>query len=198
MHRKYVPKIKRLIDLGVSSLILLFTLPLSLLVALAIYIESPGPVFYCQDRVGMGCRVYRVRKFRSMRLDAEASGAVWAQKHDPRVTRVGRWIRLFRLDEVPQLLNVFTGDMSLVGPRPERPEFVKDLEKQIPYYNVRHTVQPGVTGWAQVRYPYGASVQDSKNKLEYDLYYIKNMSILLDLKILLRTIGVVMLGEGAR
>ncbi len=198
LHRRYIPKIKRLIDVAASSLILIFTLPLTLAVALAIYIESPGPVFYCQDRVGMGCRVFRVRKFRSMKLDAEAAGAVWAQKQDPRVTRVGRWIRLFRLDEVPQLLNVLNGDMSLVGPRPERPEFVKDLEKQIPYYNMRHTVQPGVTGWAQVKYPYGASVEDSKHKLEYDIYYIKNMSILGDLKILLRTIGVVMLGEGAR
>jgi sugar transferase (PEP-CTERM system associated) len=198
LHRKFIPKIKRLIDLMVSGLLLLMMLPIMVVVALAIYIESPGPIFYSQERVGKDRKVFRVRKFRSMKLDAEAAGAVWAQKRDPRVTRVGAWIRLCRLDELPQILNVVRGDMSLVGPRPERPEFVIDLEKQIPYYNIRHTVQPGVTGWAQIKYPYGASVEDSKNKLEYDIYYIKNMSIRLDLKILLRTVGVVLLGEGAR
>jgi lipopolysaccharide/colanic/teichoic acid biosynthesis glycosyltransferase len=130
--------------------------------------------------------------------NAEENGAVWALKNDNRVTRVGKWIRLLRIDELPQLINVFRGEMSFIGPRPERPEFVKKLEKEIPYYSVRHSIKPGITGWAQVNYRYGASVEDAINKLEYDLYYIKNMSLLLDLRIMLKTIGVVFFGQGAR
>jgi sugar transferase (PEP-CTERM system associated) len=198
LHKQYIQKIKRAVDLAVSAVLLILTLPVTLIIAAAIYLESPGPVFYKQERVGKGCRVFRVLKFRSMSLDAEKGGAQWAQKKDPRVTRVGRWIRMFRIDELPQIWNVFKGEMTLVGPRPERPQFVKELESQIPYYNVRHTVPPGITGWAQVKYPYGSTVEDAQRKLEYDLYYIKNMSVLLDLKILLRTVGVVLLGEGAR
>jgi lipopolysaccharide/colanic/teichoic acid biosynthesis glycosyltransferase len=133
-----------------------------------------------------------------MRCDAEKSGATWAQKRDPRVTRVGKWIRMFRIDELPQIWNVLIGEMSLVGPRPERPEFVKELDLHIPYYCVRHTVNPGITGWAQINYPYGATIEEAFRKLEYDLYYVKNMSILLDLKILIKTVGVVILGEGSR
>jgi len=198
ISKPYVQKLKRLIDLGFSSLMLVATFPLALTVALAIRLDSPGPVFYRQERTGKNNRVFTVWKFRSMCANAEAQGAKWAQKRDPRITRVGRWLRIFRIDELPQIWNVFKGEMSLVGPRPERPEFVRELNRQIPYYTVRHTVPPGITGWAQVQYPYGASLEDALRKLEYDLYYIKNMSILLDLKILLRTIGVVLLGEGAR
>jgi sugar transferase (PEP-CTERM system associated) len=198
LSKEFVQKWKRILDFVVSGLLLIFTAPLMSLTALAIRLESPGPVFYEQDRVGKGDRVFKVHKFRSMRVDAEAHGVKWAQKMDPRVTRVGRWIRMFRIDELPQMYNVFKGDMSLVGPRPERPEFVRELETKIPYYAVRHTVAPGITGWAQVKYPYGASLEDALRKLEYDVYYIKNMSILLDFKIMLRTVGVVLLGEGAR
>jgi sugar transferase (PEP-CTERM system associated) len=198
LSKDYVQKWKRMGDFVISSLLLIFTAPLMAITALAIRLESPGPVFYQQDRVGKNDKVFTVNKFRSMRVDAEAHGARWAQKMDPRVTRVGRWIRMFRIDELPQMWNAFVGDMSLVGPRPERPEFVSELEAKIPYYGIRHTVAPGITGWAQVKYPYGASFEDALRKLEYDVYYIKNMSILLDLKILLRTVGVVLLGEGAR
>lgn len=198
ISRQYMQKIKRLLDFFFSTLLLFCFSPIMILTAIAIRIDSPGPVFYKQQRVGKGCRVFTVHKFRSMCYNAEEHGARWAQKKDPRVTRVGKWIRLFRIDELPQIWNVFTGDMSLVGPRPERPEFVKELDSQIPYYTVRHTVPPGITGWAQIKYPYGASIEDALRKLEYDLYYIKNMSLLLDLKILLRTVGVVLLGEGAR
>ena len=198
LSKEYVQKLKRLMDIGVSGLLLLGLTPLMILTALAIRLDSPGPIFYRQTRVGKGGKCFTVSKFRSMCRNAESQGAQWAKKEDPRVTRVGRWIRLLRIDEIPQLVNVFRGEMSLIGPRPERPEFVKELEKVIPYYGVRHSVPPGVTGWAQVNYPYGASVEDALHKLEYDLYYIKNMSLLLDIKILLRTIGVVLLGEGAR
>jgi sugar transferase (PEP-CTERM system associated) len=198
LSKDCVQKWKRIGDFVISGLMLIFTAPLMALTALAISLESPGPVFYQQERVGKNDKVFTVHKFRSMRVDAESHGARWAQKMDPRVTRVGRWIRMFRIDELPQIWNAFVGDMSLVGPRPERPEFVSELETKIPYYAIRHTVAPGITGWAQVKYPYGASLEDALRKLEYDVYYIKNMSILLDLKILLRTVGVVLLGEGAR
>lgn len=198
LSKEYVQKFKRLIDFALSSLMLLFFSPIMALTALAIRLDSSGPVFYRQDRVGKGGKVFSVVKFRSMVANAEAHGPQWASKKDARITRVGRWIRLFRIDEVPQLWNVFKGEMSLVGPRPERPNFVKKLDALLPYYAVRHSVSPGLTGWAQVNYPYGASVEDALHKLEYDLYYIKNMSILLDIKILLKTIGVVLLGEGAR
>jgi exopolysaccharide biosynthesis polyprenyl glycosylphosphotransferase len=198
LSKDYVQKLKRLMDIIVSGGMLLCTAPMMALVAIAIRLDSSGPVFYKQTRVGKGGRIFTVWKFRSMTQNAESHGAVWAVKKDPRITRIGRVIRLCRIDELPQIWNVFRGDMSLVGPRPERPEFVRELEKKIPYYFVRHSVPPGITGWAQINYPYGASVEDAQRKLEYDLYYIKNMSLFLDLKILLRTVGVVLMGEGAR
>lgn len=198
LSKEYVQKIKRVIDIIVAGLMLVCLSPILLITAVCIKIDSRGPVFYRQKRVGKGGRVFSVVKFRSMRTDAEARGATWAAKNDARVTRVGHWIRLFRIDEIPQIWNIFMGDMTLVGPRPERPEFVKGLEEQIPYYGSRHCVAPGITGWAQVNYPYGSTVTDALNKLEYDLYYIKNMSLLLDFKILLKTIGVVFMGQGAR
>ncbi len=198
ISKEYLQKLKRLIDMFLSAFVLLFCSPLMAITALAIRADSPGPVFYRQDRVGKAGKIFKVIKFRSMRSDAEKQGAKWAQKDDDRVTRVGFWIRKFRVDELPQLWNVFKGEMTLIGPRPERPEFVKDLEKIIPYYGVRHAVTPGITGWAQVNYPYGASVEDALHKLEYDLFYIKNMSLLLDFKIAMKTIGVVLLGSGAR
>jgi sugar transferase (PEP-CTERM system associated) len=198
VSREYVQKVKRLIDFAVSALLLLGTMPVMALSALAIRLDSPGPVFFKQERVGKDGLVFVLWKFRSMRQNAEENGAVWAEKVDPRVTRVGKWIRLLRIDEIPQLYNVFRGEMSLIGPRPERPEFIQELEKQIPYYGIRHSVRPGITGWAQVNYRYGASVEDALRKLEYDLYYIKNMSLFLDFRIILKTIGVVLFGQGAR
>ena len=198
LHKEYIQRLKRIVDLMASGLILILTAPIIGLAALAIRIDSPGPIFYSQKRVGKGQKVFSIYKFRSMRNDAEVGGAQWASEKDPRITRIGRLLRLTHVDEIPQIWNIFTGDMSLVGPRPERPEFVEILEKEIPYYFVRHSVKPGMTGWAQVNYRYGASVEDTKTKLEYDLYYVKNMSIFLDFKILLRTVGVVLLGDGAR
>jgi sugar transferase (PEP-CTERM system associated) len=198
LSRGYVQRIKRIFDFIFSGLLLFLLSPLMVVTAIAIHFDSPGPIFYRQQRVGKRRKIFSVYKFRSMTFNAEEQGAKWAQKKDPRVTRVGRIIRLCRIDEIPQIWNVFKGDMSLVGPRPERPEFVAVLDSQIPYYSVRHTVVPGITGWAQINYPYGASIDDALKKLEYDLYYIKNMSLLLDFKILLKTVGVVLLGQGAR
>jgi len=198
LHKEYIQKLKRLVDLVASGLILFLTAPIIGLTALAIKIDSPGPIFYSQKRVGKGQKAFPIYKFRSMRHDAEAGGAQWAREKDPRITRIGKLLRLTHVDEIPQIWNIFKGDMSLVGPRPERPEFVEILDKEIPYYFVRHSVKPGMTGWAQVNYRYGASIEDTKIKLEYDLYYVKNMSIFLDFKILLRTVGVVLLGDGAR
>jgi sugar transferase (PEP-CTERM system associated) len=198
LRKEYVQKLKRLLDFVVSGLILLLISPIVGLAALAIRIESPGPVFYNQKRVGKGEKIFTIYKLRSMRHDAETGSPRWATKHDQRITNVGKILRLTHLDEIPQIWNIFKGDMSLVGPRPERPEFVELLEQQVPYYSVRHTVKPGMTGWAQINYQYGASVEDAINKLEYDLYYVKNMSLFLDLKIFLRTIGVVLLNDGAR
>jgi exopolysaccharide biosynthesis polyprenyl glycosylphosphotransferase len=173
--------------------------PILLVTALCIKLESRGPVLYRQERVGQDGRTFSVLKFRSMRVDAEKNGAPqWAVAKDSRVTRVGSVIRRFRIDEFPQLLNVLKGDMSLVGPRPERPFFVEQLTVEIPFYAVRHSVKPGVTGWAQVRYQYGASVEDSLQKLQYDLYYVKNHSLFLDVVVLFETIGVVLSGKGAR
>lgn len=194
----YIQKIKRLIDFGVSVFFLTISLPLMALVAIAIRLDSSGPIFFKQARVGKNDQVFTLWKFRSMQSDAEKGGAAWAGEKDPRVTRVGKWMRLLRIDELPQLLNVFRGEMSLIGPRPERPEFIKELGEKISYYYLRHSVRPGITGWAQVNYRYGDSVEDARFKLEYDLYYIKNMSLLLDFKIFLRTIGVVLFGQGAR
>ncbi len=191
---------KRVFDVAVSVGMLAVTFPVFLLTALAIKLEDGprAPVFYRQDRVGRNGRLFKVIKFRSMRIDAERNGAQWASKNDPRVTRVGSFIRKVRIDELPQLWNVLQGDMSFVGPRPERPEFVTDLSRKIPYYSLRHRVDPGITGWAQVRYPYGSSERDAKEKLQYDLYYIKNYSVFLDLTILLQTVQVILSGQGAR
>jgi sugar transferase (PEP-CTERM system associated) len=188
---------KRLFDVMVSAVGLVLLIPLFVLIVGLIRMDSPGPVFYRQVRVGLRGRPYMIWKFRSMRQDAEKSGPRWAQANDPRISRVGWWLRKTRIDEIPQLVNVLRGDMSLVGPRPERPVFVQDLRMVIPYYDIRHTVRPGMTGWAQVKFRYGASQEDSHTKLQYDLYYVKNLSLLLDLKILAHTIRVVMLGVGA-
>ena len=194
-----VPYPKKITDLLLASTLLLTLLPLMLLVALAIKCDSPGPVFYRQERVGLRGRRFAVLKFRSMRQDAEADGRpVWAAAQDHRITRVGRFIRWARIDELPQLLNVLRGEMSVIGPRPERPYFVEQFNKLIPSYDDRHAVLPGITGWAQVNYPYGASLKDAREKLRYDLYYIANYSLLLDLKILLATVRVVLSGKGAR
>lgn len=191
-------RLKRAVDVIISLALFLLAAPVMLITALAIRLESPGPVIYRQDRVGLFDKEFTVFKFRSMRNDAEKNGAVWAREHDARVTRVGRFIRKVRIDELPQLWNVLKGDMSFIGPRPERMTFVRKLREDIPYYSLRHTVKPGLTGWAQVCYPYGASEEDSIHKLEYDLYYIKNMSLLLDITIILKTIGVVLFPKGAR
>ena len=191
---------ERLMDVGASVTLLLLTWPLMLLAVLAIKLEEgwSAPVLYRQVRVGYEGRHFEVLKFRSMRVNAENGTAVWALKKDPRVTRVGAFMRKTRIDELPQLLNVLRGDMSFVGPRPERPEFVSALEQSIPYYRERHTVKPGLTGWAQLCYPYGASEQDAAEKLQYDLYYVKNHSLLFDLMILVQTAEVVLWGKGAR
>ncbi|BAV34035.1 exopolysaccharide biosynthesis polyprenyl glycosylphosphotransferase [Sulfuricaulis limicola] len=190
---------KRMFDVAASGALLLLTLPVMLITALLIWLESGGPIFYRQERVGENGRVFRVLKFRSMRQDAERDGVPqWAKKQDSRVTRVGRVIRLLRIDELPQVFNVFKGDMSFVGPRPERPFFVEDLTKKISYYPSRHTVKPGITGWAQIRYPYGATVEDAVQKLQYDLYYVKNHTLFLDLIILFQTAQVILFGKGAR
>jgi sugar transferase (PEP-CTERM system associated) len=190
---------KRLFDVTASSLLLFFTAPVIFLFALLVKLESKGPAFYRQIRVGRFGQDYKVIKLRSMRDDAEVAGkAVWAEKDDPRITKVGRFIRKVRIDELPQIWNVLKGEMSFVGPRPERPEFVADLEQQLSYYAERHMVKPGITGWAQINYPYGASIDDSRHKLEYDLYYAKNYTPFLDLLILLQTIRVVLWPEGAR
>lgn len=190
---------KRCFDVLISIVLVLLTWPLMLLTALAILLEDGKPVLYSQVRTGLGGREFRIRKFRSMRVDAEGDGkAVWAKANDSRITRVGAFIRNTRLDELPQLYNVLRGEMSFIGPRPERPEFVADLDWEIPFYESRHRVKPGLMGWAQLKYPYGASVQDAEEKLRYDLYYVKNHSLLLDILILLETVEVVLLGKGVR
>lgn len=190
--------VKRCFDLIVGSALLLAALPIMLLAALFIVLEDGAPFFYLQERVGRAGKPFRVIKFRSMRRDAEKDGKPrWATSNDDRVTRVGRLIRKLRIDELPQIFNVLGGDMSLVGPRPERPYFVDQLTQQIPFYAVRHCVKPGVTGWAQVRYQYGASVDDAAEKLQYDLYYVKNHSLVLDTLVLFETVRVVLTGEGA-
>jgi sugar transferase (PEP-CTERM system associated) len=189
---------KRLFDIVASALLLLLTAPLILLFGILIKLESKGPAFYRQQRVGLYGQLFDVYKLRSMRTDAEAEGkAVWATKDDPRVTRIGKFIRLVRIDELPQCWCVLKGQMSFVGPRPERPEFVADLEKKMPYYAERHMVKPGITGWAQINYPYGASIDDARHKLEYDLYYAKNYTPFLDILILLQTLRVILWPDGA-
>jgi len=189
--------VKRLVDVALSLVGLMLALPVMAVVAAAIKMESRGPALFRQPRLGQNGRVFILNKFRSMREDAEKeTGPVWAQQQDPRVTRVGAFLRKTRLDELPQLFNVLVGDMSFIGPRPERPEFVYELQKQIPFYMERLSVKPGITGWAQVRYRYGASVEDALEKLQYDLYYIKNLSLFLDLLILINTIQVVLFARG--
>ncbi|MCB2046466.1 MAG: TIGR03013 family PEP-CTERM/XrtA system glycosyltransferase, partial [Novosphingobium sp.] len=189
---------KRLFDIAASSLLLLLTFPLILFFAVLVKIDSRGPAFFRQERVGLYGQPFDLVKLRSMCNDAEKDGAKWAQTNDPRVTRVGRFIRKVRIDELPQAWSVLKGQMSFVGPRPERPQFVTDLEDQLPYYAERHMVKPGITGWAQINYPYGASIADARHKLEYDLYYAKNYTPFLDLLILLQTLRVVLWPEGAR
>ena len=189
---------KRLLDVVAASAGLVLALPFMVLVAIAVKLDSPGPVFFRQERVGRGRQPFMVYKFRSMRTDAEKNGPVWATQGDPRVTRVGKFIRTTRLDELPQLWNVLVGDMSLVGPRPERELFVQQLLEVSPYYGQRLVVRPGLTGWAQIKAPYASSFEESIEKLKYDLYYIKNMSLFLDISILLSTARIVLLGRGAR
>ena len=190
--------INRAGDIGVSLLLLLFTLPLMLVAAALIRLDSPGSVLYRQVRVGAGGHPFTVLKFRSMRADAEARGPVWAKQRDPRVTRVGSFMRRTRIDELPQLINILRGEMSFIGPRPERPHFVEQLSEVIPFYRERTRVKPGLTGWAQVNFPYGASVEDARSKLSYDLYYVKHRSPLLDLAIMFATVRVILFQEGSR
>jgi sugar transferase (PEP-CTERM system associated) len=191
--------VKRMLDLALSIILGVLTAPIMLLTALAIRLDSQGPILYSQERVGENGRVFTVFKFRSMRTDAEQAGRpVWARDKDDRITRVGRFIRKTRLDELPQLWNVMRGDMSFVGPRPERPFFVEQLAREIPFYMQRHAVKPGLTGWAQVKYEYGSSIEDAMEKLRYDLYYIKHLSVFFDLTIVLDTVKVVLFGKGAK
>ncbi|MCC6470192.1 MAG: TIGR03013 family PEP-CTERM/XrtA system glycosyltransferase [Alphaproteobacteria bacterium] len=190
--------LKRLGDIAVSSVLLIIALPFLIVTAIAIPLESRGPALFRQERVGRNGRTFILYKFRSMRADAEKGGPQWAGEDDPRITRLGRFIRRTRIDEIPQVFNVLKGDMSFIGPRPERPHFVDWLKKEIPFFNERHRVRPGITGWAQINYPYGASVEDAKEKLSYDLYYIKNYSLLLDIIVLFSTIEVVLWPKGVR
>jgi exopolysaccharide biosynthesis polyprenyl glycosylphosphotransferase len=190
--------IKRGIDISGSIIGLTLLFPLNLMVAIAIKLDSKGPIFYRQERMGEDGKKFRLLKFRSMRTNAEENGPEWAKLNDQRVTRVGRMIRKWRLDEIPQMINVLRGEMSFVGPRPERPVFVERLEEEIPYYSLRNAIKPGITGWAQVSYPYGASREDALEKLKYDLYYVKHMSFLFDLTIIFETVKIVVLGRGAR
>src|SRR3989304_312069 len=190
---------KRLIDLILSAVGLAPAAPVMFITAILIKLDSPGPVLFRQERVGEGEKVFVLLKFRSMRANAESkTGPIWASEDDQRVTRVGHFIRKVRIDELPQIINVLKGDMSFVGPRPERPHFIGMLKKEIPFYSLRHSVKPGITGWEPVRYEYGASVEDAMEKLQYDIYYIKNMSLLFDLSIILETTKTVLLGEGGR
>jgi len=196
-HRFLSKVLKRSLDVTIACLGLILLFPLIAIVALLIKLDSPGPIFYRQMRVGLRGNPYMMVKFRSMCKDAEKAGPRWAEANDSRVSRVGRWLRKFRIDEIPQLLNVLKGEMSLVGPRPERPVFVQELRTLIPYYDIRHTVKPGITGWAQIKFRYASTKADSHTKLQYDLYYVKNLSLSLDVRILTQTMRVVLLGEGA-
>ena len=191
--------VKRMLDLSLSMILAIISAPFMALTAVAIRLDSAGPLLYIQERVGENGRVFKIYKFRSMRTDAEQAGKpIWAREKDDRVTRVGRFIRMTRLDELPQLWNVMRGDMSFVGPRPERPFFVEQLAKEIPFYLQRHAVKPGITGWAQVKYQYGSTVEDAMEKLRYDLYYIKHPSVFFDLTIVLDTVKVILFGKGAK
>jgi exopolysaccharide biosynthesis polyprenyl glycosylphosphotransferase len=189
---------RRLVSLFASLVLFTLAAPVLAIVAALIKLDSKGPVFYSQERVGMGGRSFKMLKFRTMKTDAEVGGVKWAQKNDPRVTGIGKWLRRFRVDELPQILNVLKGEMGIVGPRPERPEFVAKLRRQIPYYDLRTLVPPGITGWAQIRYPYAASLEEAREKLQYDLWYVKHLSVRLDLSILFHTAKVVLFGRGAR
>ncbi|MBA4444733.1 exopolysaccharide biosynthesis polyprenyl glycosylphosphotransferase [Cylindrospermopsis raciborskii S07] len=189
-------RVKRVIDIVLATLLLVILFPVMVVVGILIKLESSGPIFYSQIRTGLHGNPFRVYKFRSMYRDAEKRGAQWASERDPRITKVGYWLRILRIDELPQILNVLRGEMSLIGPRPERPEFDVKLKEAIPYYELRYLVKPGITGWAQVLYPYGASLEDSYEKLAYDLYYIKNYSLWLDFAIIFKTVRVVFLGKG--
>ena len=196
LHNRVNVKLKNAIDRVCAAILILLSLPITLTTAIAIKLDSPGSIFYSQVRTGLNGKKFKVYKFRSMRSDAEKMGIQWAQEKDPRITRSGRFIRMTRIDELPQLWNVLKGEMSLVGPRPERPEFDSQLRQTIPYYDLRYLVKPGITGWAQVCYPYGASVEDAYQKVAYDLYYIKNYSLVLDAAIAIKTLRVVILGKG--
>jgi sugar transferase (PEP-CTERM system associated) len=190
--------LRRLVSITVSFIGLAVCLPFIPFIILAVRLSSPGSIFFRQTRVGLRGRPFSVIKFRTMRQDAEAQGAVWASRNDPRVTTLGRFMRKTRIDEIPQLWNVLRGEMGFVGPRPERPEFVQWLSNEIPFYELRHMIRPGITGWAQVRYQYGASLEETKQKLEYDLYYIKHLSLGLDLLIMFETIKTIVLRRGAQ
>jgi len=191
-------RIKRGFDVVLSIVGLAVTMPINVVLSAAIKVDSPGSILYKQERVGKDGNIFRLLKFRSMSQDAEPNGPVWADVSDDRATRVGKVIRKLRLDEIPQMVNVLRGEMSFVGPRPERPFFVEQLRKELPYYFQRHTVKPGITGWAQIKYPYGASKEDALEKLKYDYYYIKHMSLIFDLTVIMETIKTVLLGRGAR
>lgn len=198
-RRRQIEISKRMIDTALAIIGLILLAPVMLLTALLIKLDSPGAVFFKQERVGEGGRLFTLLKFRTMRADAESvTGPIWATLNDDRVTRVGHFIRKLRIDEIPQMINVLRGEMSFVGPRPERSYFVEKLKKEIPYYSLRHNVKPGITGWAQIRYSYGASIKDAMEKLQYDIYYIKNMTLLFDLTIVFETMKTVLLGRGAR
>jgi len=196
LHRDSDLKFKRMLDVSVALLGLVVVLPIVMVAMVAIALDSRGGVVYTQNRIGLNGKTFRLFKLRTMTEDAESTGASWARENDPRVTLVGKFLRRTRIDELPQLWNVFRGDMSFIGPRPERPEFNKMLEEDIPYYELRYLVKPGITGWAQVMYPYGSSSDDARRKLEYDLYYVKNYSLILDLAILLKTFRIVLLAKG--
>jgi len=195
---QFLYAVKRTFDIVIALIALVLTLPLMVVVAIAIWLESGSPVLFRQERTGFKGRSFRIMKFRSMCHEAEEGGPIWAASDDKRITRIGRFIRKYRLDELPQILNVLRGEMSLVGPRPERPHFCELLGEKIAFFELRHTVRPGITGWAQVKYQYGASVEESKTKLEYDFFYIKHMSIVLDLAILFETAKVMIYGRGAK
>jgi len=194
-EKKFYDNIKRRIDVVLAILFLLISSPLWVIIPVCIKLEDRGPIFYCQKRIGKNKKPFLLIKFRSMKIDAEKFGAVWAKQNDPRVTKIGKILRRTHLDEIPQMLNILKGELSFVGPRPERPEFVKQLEKEIPYYHIRHLIKPGFTGWAQLKFRYGRTIMDSKEKFQYDLYYLKNRSLFLDLGILLKTAQLLFRGE---